>query len=40
MATNRMSKYEVFIGTWNTTGRVFATRAPATVIELRLERAA
>lgn len=23
MPANRMSKYEVFIGTWNTTGRVF-----------------
>jgi hypothetical protein len=31
MATNRMSRFEVFIGTWNTTGDVLETEnAPAT----------
>lgn len=31
MATNRMSRLEVFIGTWNTTGEVLETEgAPAT----------
>jgi len=31
MAANRMSQYEIFIGTWNTTGNVFAVGdAPAT----------
>ena len=33
MAANRMSRFEVFTGTWNTTGKVFATEnAPATVL--------
>ena len=31
MAENRMSRFEVFIGTWNTTGEVLQTEsAPAT----------
>ncbi|WP_269789750.1 DUF1579 family protein [Stenotrophomonas sp. Iso1] len=33
MATNRMSRLEVFIGTWNTTGEVLATQgSPATTL--------
>ncbi|MES2605865.1 MAG: DUF1579 family protein [Pseudomonadota bacterium] len=33
MATNRMSRFEIFIGTWNTTGEVLATAAaPATTL--------
>lgn len=33
MPTNRMSKYEVFIGTWNTTGRVCAVNgSPETTL--------
>ena len=33
MPAHRMSRFEVFIGTWNTTGEVFATdNAPATVL--------
>jgi len=33
MASDRMSRFEVFIGTWNTTGKVLATEdAPATVL--------
>lgn len=27
MAANRMAKFEVFIGTWNTTGRVLETES-------------
>jgi hypothetical protein len=29
MPASRMSKFEVFIGTWNTTGQVFETQASA-----------
>jgi hypothetical protein len=33
MAPNRMSRFEIFIGTWNTTGEVLAVDdAPATVL--------
>jgi Protein of unknown function (DUF1579) len=33
MPTNRMSRFEIFIGTWNTTGEVFAIDdAPANVL--------
>jgi hypothetical protein len=33
MAASRMARFEVLIGTWNTTGEVFATEnAPATVL--------
>ena len=33
MAKNRMSRFEIFIGTWNTTGDVLATSsAPATTL--------
>lgn len=33
MAANRMSRHEVFIGTWNTTGEVLKTEgAPATTL--------
>lgn len=33
MPANRMSRFEVFIGTWNTTGEVLATEgAPATTL--------
>lgn len=33
MPASRMSKYEVFIGTWNTTGRVFAVNgSPETTL--------
>ena len=33
MATNRMSRFEIFIGTWNTTGEVLETEAaPATAL--------
>ena len=33
MATNRMSRFEIFIGTWNTSGEVLATEnAPATTL--------
>src|SRR5688500_16397081 len=33
MATDRMSRFEIFIGTWNTRGEVLATDdAPATVL--------
>lgn len=33
MAANRMSRFEIFIGVWNTTGDVLATeKAPATTL--------
>ena len=33
MPPNRMSRFEIFIGTWNTTGEVLAVDdAPATVL--------
>src|SRR3989337_354826 len=33
MASNRMSRFEIFIGTWNTSGEVLATEnAPAAVL--------
>lgn len=33
MAINRMSRFEIFIGTWNTSGEVLATEsAPATTL--------
>ena len=33
MAANRMSRFEIFIGTWNTTGEVLATEdAPASTL--------
>ena len=33
MASSRMSRFEIFIGTWNTTGEVLATgNAPATTL--------
>lgn len=33
MAANRMSRFEIFIGTWNTTGEVLATdNSPATML--------